>query len=110
MQVLAAHVVRFHEREHQPAPAVEKAEPQHVPAQEAPLRVEQHLAEAAPLAALMERLGHQLRVALHAALVIREAAIGIVLEVAPEPSGTPLDSRVLVNLPAHPAAAAAVEE
>src|SRR6185437_14380195 len=67
-------------------------------------------AEAAPLPPVVERLTHQLRIALHATLVVREAAIGVVLEVASQLADTPLDSRVLVDLPPHPAAAAAVEE
>src|SRR6185437_14964746 len=110
MQVLAAHVIRFHEREHQPAPAVQKAEPEHIAAEEAPLRVEQHLAQAAPLAPRVERLRHELRIALHPLVMVPEAAIRVMLEVTLEPADASRDPGVLVDLPSHPAAAAAVEE
>src|SRR6185437_15419803 len=102
VQILAAHIVGFHQREYQSAPAIEKAQPEDVAAEKPPLGVEQDLGQAAPLPIGVEGLPHELRVALHALLVVREAPIGVMLEVTLEPANASLDARVLVNLAPDP--------
>src|SRR4029077_4725137 len=60
--------------------------------------------------ALVERLRHEVRVALHAREVVAEAAVGEVLEVTGEAADVPRPLGFLVDLLPAPAAAPAVEE
>src|SRR6185312_5013900 len=72
--------------------------------------MEERTREAPAATARVHRLCHQLRVALHPLLVIREAAVRVVQQMPLQTSGTSLDARVLVDLSSHPAAPAPVVE
>src|SRR6185312_16719154 len=110
LQVLAAHVIGLDEREYQAAPAIEESQPQQIAAHEAPLGIDQYLPQAAALATVVEGLRHQCGVALHAILMVAEAAVGEVLQVSAQPADGPVHLCVLVDLMADPTPAAPIEQ
>ena len=109
-QVFAPDVIRFHECEHQSAPAVEKPEPDEITPQKAPLRVHEHLQQPTSLTASVQGVCHEIGVTRHAIVMIGEASIREMLEVPLEAPHASRHLRVLVNLRADPATAPAVKE
>ena len=109
-EILAPDIVGLDERENQAPPAIQTTESQKITSEETPLRVDQHLRQAAALAAVVERLRHEVGVARHTQVMVGETSVRIVLEMPAEFADGPGYPRILVDLVPAPAAAPSVEE
>ena len=110
LRQLQEHVVRVHARDDQAGHAVLEAAAQDVVAQERQGRVERQAREARARAFFVHLPRRQIRVPLHRLEMMRDVAIGVVLDLALERAGPSLDGHRLVHVPLDPPARAAVVE
>ena len=81
-----------------------------ITAQKTPLWIDEHLRQSAALAAVVERLRHQVSITLHADVMIGETAIRVMFQQAAKPADRAVDPGVLMDLVPDPTAAPPVEQ